>query len=401
MATSPHPDLRVLNTVDDLDRWLLHVKKRRADRHLLILGPPGKGKTLRLMHHFRPMTAADHPKCRHIPDRLPVPYYHGRMTPGKWYIRGWQHQDDPLLILNDLHIRSTDADWEAMLCQFLEVKGEREIRWDLRSEIRLTAADRDEIRQWLDEHGPPRNLRRPDEEEDEDSDRWDPLPQLALWDERDDQKKKSPAWVVPSHCRTASQVLLVANQLGRGWDRILSRLRGFWYDPSVESLLEDMARWDPPVPRIILEVLQNWHRHGEILDLDLRRVDDAIEDLQLGEDWESPLARSLQAAAHEELQQDAQTILNWLTDVYKARVGQDFTESQLYHACQQFRPDKGSGRGNLRRHRALEYLIVEGFLERWSPARRLGVLHGRPPGRGFRIVKLPGHENTLDTLDTK
>jgi hypothetical protein len=340
------------------------------------------------MRHFQPLTAADHPKSRRIKDRLPVPYYHGRITPGKWYIRGWQHQDDPLLILNDPHIRPTDADWESMLCQFLETVGEREIRWDLRSEISLSAADREEIQQWFREHGLPRSLRRQNEEGD--SDLWESLPELALWNEGDNEKKggRTP-WVVPSHYLTASQVVLVANQLGRGWDRIMSRLRGFWFEPTVESMLEDLARWDPPVPKIILGLLRDWHRRGEIINLDLRRVDEAIEDLRLGEDWESPLARSFLPAADEELLMDVETILNWLADDRQAKVGQEFTESQLYHACQQFRPDKGGGRGNVRRHRALEYLVAEELVERCWPARRPGVLHGKSPGRGFRVLRLP------------
>jgi hypothetical protein len=385
---APHANLRVLDTVEALDRWLLHVKEGRTERHLLIMGPPGKGKTLRLMRHFRPVTAADHPKSRRISDRLPVPYYHGRITPAKWYIRGWQHQDDPLLILNDPHIRPTDWGWESMLCQFLETAGEREIRWDLRSEISLSAADREEILQWFHEQGLPRSLRRQDEERD--SDLSEALPELALWNEGDDEEKLGRTrWVVPSHYLTASQVILVANQLGRGWDRILSRLRGFWYEPSVDSMLEDMARWEPPVPGIILMSLRDWHRGGEIINLDLRKVEDAIEDLKLGEDWESPLARSFLPLADEELLMDVEMILAWLAHDRQARVGQEFTEAELYHALQQFRPDKEGGRGNERRHRALEYLVADGIIERGRPARRPGVLHGRSPGRGFRVLRLP------------
>src|SRR5262249_50489859 len=121
---SPHPNLRLLDRVEDLDRWLTHVQEGRCERHLLILGPPGKGKTLRLLRHFRPLTATDHPTTRHIADRLETPFYGGRVTPAKWYIRGWQHQESSHLILNDLHIKPTDTDWESMLCQFLEVSGE-------------------------------------------------------------------------------------------------------------------------------------------------------------------------------------------------------------------------------------------------------------------------------------
>jgi hypothetical protein len=388
MAASPHPNLRVLDTVEALDRRLLHVKEGRAERHLLIMGPPGKGKTLRLMRHFQPLTAADHPKCRRVQDRLPVPYYHGRITPGKWYIRGWQHQDDRLLILNDPHIRPTDADWESMLNQFLETAGEREIRWDLRSEISLSAADRSEILRYFLEHGFPRSLRR--QAGGADPDLAESLPELAAWDEADeDDESGRPRLLIPSHYLTTSQVVLVANQLGRGWDRIMSRLRGFWYEPSVDSMLEDMARWDPPVPGIILTLLRDWHRRGEIINLDLRKVDEAIEDLRLGEDWESPLARSFLPAADEELMMDVGMILDWLVDDRKAQVGEEFTESQLYHALQQFRPDKGGGRGNARRHRALEFLVAEGIIERCRPARRPGVLHGKSPGRGFRVLRLP------------
>ena len=35
------------------------------------------------------------------------------MTPAKWFIRGWQHHLEPLLCLNDIHIRRVDPDWEA------------------------------------------------------------------------------------------------------------------------------------------------------------------------------------------------------------------------------------------------------------------------------------------------
>jgi hypothetical protein len=354
----------------------------------MVLGPPGKGKTMRVMKHFQPLTAADHPKCRRIKDRLPVPYYHGRITPAKWYIRGFQHQDDPLLILNDPYIKSTDSAWESMLCQFLETQGEREIRWDLKSGIGLDAGDQSEILRYFRTHGFPRSLRR--QAGGADPDLVESLPELAAWDVGDeDEESGRTRLLIPSRYTTASQVILVANQLGRGWDRIMSRLRGFWYEPSVDSMLEDLARWDPPVPKIILGLLRDWHRRGEIINLDLRRVDDAIEDLRLGEDWESPLARSLVPAADDELLMDIESVLEWLAVDRQAKVREEFTEAELYHARQQFRPDKGGGRGNERRHRALEYLVAEEIIERCRPPRRPGALHGKSPGRGFRVLRLP------------
>ena len=381
---SPHPNLRLLDTVEGLDRWLRHVQDGRCERHLLISGPPGKGKTLRLLRHFRPLTAADHPTTRHIADRLAAPLYGGRVTPAKWFIRGWQHQDDPLLILNDLHIRPTDMDWESMLCQFLEISGEREIRWDLRSAIGLSPADREEILRWFREHGLPRSLQRRDEDGGDESWRAS-LPELNLWEEME-QATKQGVLAIPSHYTTCSQVVLVANSLGKGWDRIYSRLRGFWYDPTTDSLLEDMARWSPPVPPIILKLLRDWHRRGEIFNLDLRKIAEAIEDLRLGEDWESNLARSFLAEGDETFLMDVEGVLDWLRD-RRAKEGGIFTESQLYHDLQQFRPDRRSG--NERRHRALEYLIAEEIVERCWPARRPGVARGRSPGRGFQVLKMP------------
>jgi hypothetical protein len=350
----------------------------------MIMGPPGRGKTLRLLKHFRPLTAADHPTTRHIEDRLPVPFYQGRVTPAKWFVRGWQHQEDQLLVLNDLHIRPTDASWESMLCQFLESEGEREIRWDLRSEIILSKADREEILRWFREHGLPQSLLRRDEDEDDGS--WrESLPELTLWEEMEQATKKG-VLVVPSHYTTCSQVILACNQLGRGWDRIYSRLRGFWYDPTVDSMLEDMGKWYPPVPKIILKVLLDWHKKGEVVSLDLRKVAEAIEDMKLGEDWESHLHRSFTGESDQLVMMDVSAVLDWLHD-RQAKPGKVFTEGQLYHALQVFRPDRRSG--DERRHRALEVLVGEGIIERCWPARRPDVARGRSPGRGFRLLKTP------------
>ena len=85
--------------------------------------------------------------------RVEAPIYSGRMTPAKWFIRGWQHHLEPLLCLNDLSIRRVDPDWEAMLCQFLEAAGRRTIRWDLKGRAGLEPEDLREITRYLRRRG--------------------------------------------------------------------------------------------------------------------------------------------------------------------------------------------------------------------------------------------------------
>jgi hypothetical protein len=60
--------------------------------------------------------------------RVECPVYSGRITPAKWYVRGWQHRLESLLCLNDVTIQRVDTAWESMLCQFLEAAGLRTIR---------------------------------------------------------------------------------------------------------------------------------------------------------------------------------------------------------------------------------------------------------------------------------
>ena len=403
-----HRGVTVVHTFADFDLWLGHAVRGRSNRHQLWLGRPGKGKTARLHRHVRNSAGADL-----FPDlmgRVEAPIYAGRMTPAKWFIRGWQHHLEPLLCLNDLSIRRVDPDWEAMLCQFLEAAGRRTIRWDLKGRTALEPEDGREIIRYLR----PRGLldKFLDEQRgragDEDDGGSVPggqlgqsqsrvsLPELeesdrAHGDEEDEPLspgvgKPPEDLLLPRSYDTESTVVVVANSLGdEGWGRIYSRLRVFVWDPLVEEQIEDLHRWDPPVQGAILGVIESCHRLGEVLDLDYRAVLDAAEALKLGMPWEDALRASFFSPADEQVQGDASSILDWLIgrEAKRCRV---FTERELYLEVGALRGD----RNRARRSAALDYLVAQGWVERFLPPAvlRPGV-PGRRPGMSFRVLRWP------------
>src|SRR4051812_1223856 len=146
-----HNGVHVVRTFAEFDRWLGHSASGRSTRHQLWLGRPGKGKTARLHKHVKNTVGEEY-----FPDaqgRVEAPIYSGRVTPAKFFARGWQHHLDPLVCFNDLAIHRLDHAWEALLTQYLERQGRRTVRWDLKSKAELDPADRDEITRYLRRHG--------------------------------------------------------------------------------------------------------------------------------------------------------------------------------------------------------------------------------------------------------
>jgi hypothetical protein len=182
-------------------------------------------------------------------------------------------------------------------------------------------------------------------------------------------------------------MIMIANSLGdENWERIFSRLRVFVWDPPPEELIEDLRGWDSPVPGAILAVIEACHRRGEVLDLDLRSVLNAQEALDLGMPWEDDLRGSFYAPSDEELQVDVEEILDWLARK-GAMVGQDFTERDLYQEVGSLRGDRNKGR----RSAALDYLIAQGWIERYLPPAVLRPgRRGRRPSRTYRVLQVPG-----------
>src|SRR5271155_3054907 len=97
-----HPGTSVIRRFADFDLWLGHAVQGRSKRHQLWLGRPGTGKTARLHRHVKNTVGTD--MFPALGGRIPAPIYAGRITPAKWFIRGWQHHLEPLLCLNDVSI---------------------------------------------------------------------------------------------------------------------------------------------------------------------------------------------------------------------------------------------------------------------------------------------------------
>ena len=146
-----HSGTRIVRRFADLDLWLGHAVQGRSKRHQLLLGKPGKGKTARLHRHVR--NTIGHDLFPKQPGRVAAPIYSGRITPAKWFVRGWQHHLEPLLCLNDVSIRRVDEAWESMLCQFLEFEAKRTIRWDIKGRMDVDAEDRENIIRYLRRNG--------------------------------------------------------------------------------------------------------------------------------------------------------------------------------------------------------------------------------------------------------
>jgi hypothetical protein len=102
-----HRGARNVRTFEDFDRWLGHVVQGRSTRHQLWLGRPGVGKTARIQRLVENSVGND--RYPDLQGRVRAPIYGGRITPAKWFIRGWQHRLEPLLILNDLQIGRLDS----------------------------------------------------------------------------------------------------------------------------------------------------------------------------------------------------------------------------------------------------------------------------------------------------
>ena len=388
----------------DFDAWLGHAVQGRSKRHQLWLGRPGKGKTARLHRHIE--NTVGQRMFPHLKGRVAGPIYSGRITPAKWFIQGWQHRLEPLLCLNDVAIRRVDTDWESMLCQFLEVAGPRTRRWDLKSRATLEPEDRRDIVRYLRQKGLIdqflQEQREQSEEKWEDEpwpyDRRERSPSRRSVLEHDDfersmdeiegeEDQPNPIdgaaerhLLLPPAYDTATTVILVANNLGdEGWERISSRLKVFIWDPFPEEQIADLRTWDPPVPGAILGVIESCHRKGEVLNLDYRAVLEAIDALALGMPWEDALRASFFSPSDQQVQEDANDTMDWL--VRKgAKADQTFTERDLYQEVGSLRGE----RNKPRRSAALDFLIAQGWIERFLPPAVLQPgRRGRRPGMTF------------------
>jgi hypothetical protein len=392
--------ITIVRKFKDFDRWLGHVVQGRSKRHQLWLGKPGKGKTARIHRAVKNSVGSD--LFPDLTGRVMAPIYGGRVTPAKWYIRGWQHRLEPLLVLNDVDIRRMDTAWESLLCQFLESSGSRTIRWDLKSGASIDAVDHDSIARYLRKMGLLDEFLREQAESmpnrSEGDQAWtycDTPSELNLYGsshEGEDGTAEPTAdrapvrLVLPRSYETGTTVVLVANDLGHGTrGRIFSRLQTFEFDPLVDEQIDDIRTWFPPVPQAILAVIQACHRRSEVLNLDYRAVLNAAESLRLGENWEDPLRASFYATSNFHVQEDASNIIDWLVN-QRVRPGQEFTERQMYESVGSLRGERNTAR----RSAALDLLVEEGWVERFRPptALRPGK-RGRRPGRSFRVLHLP------------
>lgn len=401
----PSFSVTTVRTFHDFDLWLGHAVSGRSNRHQLWLGRPGTGKTARLHRHVRNTVGTD--DFPGLPGRVAAPIYTGRITPPKWYVRGWQHRLERLLCLNDVTIHTMDLAWESLLLQFLERPGHRTIRWDLKAKAELDAADRQEIARYLDRHGlleqflrdhcgtnpgsadPYNAVKHPSS--------FEPWAGPGCGDAEVTQEEAEEAGptvvaealdglVLPRSYETSSTVILVANTMGGpGWERIYSRLKVFVWDPSVDEQIADLRTWDPPLPGAVLGVIESCHQRGEVLNLDYRAVLNAADDLRLGMPWEDALRASFFTPGDQRVQEDASDVLDWLL-ARGASAGQSFTERDMYQEVGSLRGETKKGR----RTAALDYLTARGWVERFQPPTVLRPgARGRRPGPSFRVLRLP------------
>jgi hypothetical protein len=405
-----HRGVTVVRTRAEFDRWLAHAVLGRSNRHQLWLGRPGKGKTARIHLHVKNTVGSDV-----FPDRegrVEAPIYSGRITPAKWFVRGWQHHLEPLVCFNDVSIRRRDEAWEAMLCQFLETCGPRTVRWDLKARAALDPEDEREIARYLKCKGllaafedEQRKRAALEDDESEFLDLLEPasfpqsLPGLATHEHAfrsrggaEDPVPDSfrrPArerLILPSSYETVSTMILIANDLGgEGWERTYSRLRVFRWEPLVDEQIEELKSWNPPLLGAILGVIEASHGQGEVLNLDYRAVLDANEALRLGMPWEDALRDSFFSPGDVQVQVDADAVLDWLLQK-RAGPGAKLTERDLYQEVGSLRGDKNKARRSV----ALDYLAAQGWIERFQPPRALRPgIPGRRPGMMFRVLRLP------------
>jgi hypothetical protein len=398
--THEYRGAQTVRTFQEFDRWLGHAVHGRSPRNQLWLGRPGVGKTARIQRLVRNSVGSD--RYPDLQGRVEAPIYGGRITPAKWFIRGWQHRLEPLLILNDLQIGRVDSAWESMLCQFLEQEGRRTIRWDPRSAVALDPSDRRGIERYLRRMGLLDRFLESQHETEEEAiygDRVSPCDPLLpnagppgpgcedaedVLEPQDGQAELRLE--LPRSYETESTVILVANNLGdRSWDRIYSRLRTFVFEPLVTEQIADIKTWSPPIPGAILGVIEEADRRGEILSLDYRRVMEAWDALRLAENWEDPLREAFYGPTDVEVQLDADNILDWLAQ-RRARCGREFTEREMYDQVASLRGE----RKRARRSDALDWLVRNGWIERFRhPSVLRPGQRGRRPGPSFRVLKHP------------
>lgn len=118
-----------VRTFGEFDQWLGHTVQGKAS-------PALARPTWKMQDGTAPQACQEYPWSRPFPmitGRVEAPIYPGRITPAKWFIRGWQHHREPLFFLNDIAIRKVDQSRESMLTQFLETDEKQSIRWDLNS----------------------------------------------------------------------------------------------------------------------------------------------------------------------------------------------------------------------------------------------------------------------------
>ena len=409
----------------DFHRKLQAAAEGRARRHQLWLGPPGKGKTTGLHRFFRNTVGYD--LLPRLAGRVDAPIYGGTVKPAKLFFRGWQHHLDPFLIWNDLAIPRDSDEWLGMILQFCEHSDTRTIRWDLKTERGLGTATSREITNYLKERGlwprfleeNRRAIEQETREEDEspptepdrdakDMDGRDPrfassLPEIDRFevsrdrsdDERDREEdrpvmKREPErskLILPARYETSSTVIVCANNLGSiGWEPVYSRLRCYSYEPVIDDLIDELdnmgTHGDKRVPEAIMMVVKSAHRSGELLDMDLRTVLDAVEDFEIGEPWEDALRASFVAPAMVEILEYAQDVTEWLAEQEKMTrtkqetiVGTTFTDRDLGQAVGSLRGEQNKER----RNRVLDYLASQGWIERHAPP-----AHVRPGVKGRR-----------------
>ena len=101
--------------------------------------------------------------------------------------------------------------------------------------------------------------------------------------------------------------------------------------------------------------------------------------------WEDALRASFYTPADQQVQEDASNVLDWLIG-RGAKRGRAFTERDLYQDLGALRGE----RNRARRSAALDYLVAQGWVERFHPP---AVLRpggrGRRPGPSFRVLRLP------------
>lgn len=309
----------VLYCYEDLQ--MVVQDSREDDDHLLLLGPARNGKTRNFKRVYR-----DKWLEKEDDGRMPVAWLQGRETAASLYVDLYRNRKEHTLIANDLELA---RNMDQLLKQVMESRGERAIRWGIRTVIK-------------------------------------------------DGKN-----VIPKQFLSAVRLIIVGNALPSetpNWSAVVGRTAYYHFFPGLDAQIRYCRTWvqDVEVMRMLTALVE---KHPDAISIDLDQVDRASRQKQRSQLvlsdgvklWEETLQRSLVFGTDSQHVSDMDRLLT------KWRDRLDDHEVSLSQLCEfmGWRKD--------RLLPAVELAITARKVERTTPERR-SKGKGRQPETAFRLV---------------